>query len=253
MPGLNDGLLAAERMVLAVDTSRPETASELMGVAKVAGMWVVKLGLELATATSWRDCSELVADAGVDWIADMKLNDIPKTVAGAVENVVGFDHPPVAITIHTRSGIEALRAANKIASERGIMMLGVTHLTSIGEGETREYENAGPRIVVLRESKRAVVAGIGGLVASAQEVGLVKCLMTPPNLFTMIPGTRSAGANLHDQQRPKTPEEAVSDGADLLVIGRQVTEAEDPMAEAAKIASEIQKGLEFRGNLGGEV
>jgi orotidine-5'-phosphate decarboxylase len=239
----NYELSAAERMVPAIDTKYPARATELMQASKSAGAWVVKEGLELMMATSPRTCSELAEESGVEWIADFKLKDISNTVAGAVESIVALDHPPIGITVHTKSGIKALKEAQRVADERDITIFGVTHLTSIDEGETKQYEKATPKVVVWRESRRAVAGGIGGLVCSAQEIGMIKRFKKTNGLYTMIPGTRSLGANLNDQKRPQTPFEAIVQGADLLVIGRQVTAADNFAEEFGFIESEIQMGL----------
>ncbi len=243
----NYELSAAERIVLAIDTKSPERANELMRTSKAAGAWVVKEGLELLMATSPRECSQLAADNGLDWIADFKLKDIPNTVAGAVESIVELDHPPIGITVHTKSGIQALKEAQRIADERDITIFGVTHLTSIDDQEALQYEKAPARIVVWRESRRAVAAGIGGLVCAPREVRQVKKFRKTQGLFTLIPGTRSLNAGANDQKRPLTPEEAMFCGADLLVIGRQVTQAENPAEEFKSITQEVSTGLRESG------
>ena len=239
-------LSAAERMVTAVDNKDPEKALELMNISKVAGAWVVKLGLELMMATSAKTCSELAQEAGQEWIADFKLKDIPSTVAGAVESIVALDHPPIGITVHTKSGVRALSKARTIAAERDITIFGVTHLTSIDEAETKEFEKTTPKVVVWRESRRAVRAGIGGLVCSAEEVGMIKRFKKTRDLFTLIPGTRSSWAPANDQKRVTTPREAIAAGADLLVIGRQVTAADDPVEAFRLTQTEIEQGIKDR-------
>ncbi len=125
-----------ERIILAVDTSEESQARHLIQVAKGAGAQYVKMGLELGSAIGWRLCSELAAEAGVDWVADAKLCDIPNTVVQTVRNLIQYDHPPFAITMHVTSGREAMRQAQEVAG--GIKMLGVTVLTSSSEGEVKE-------------------------------------------------------------------------------------------------------------------
>ena len=133
MPGLQPNLSAAERIVCAIDTSKESTAESLVGLAKNAGAWVVKEGLELQSATSWKYCSDLAAENDLDWVADAKIYDIPRTTAGIVNNLAELDHPPVAITMGTRAGVDSMKEAQRIAAEAGIMVMGVTLLTSIGE------------------------------------------------------------------------------------------------------------------------
>lgn len=243
MAELGQELAPHERIILAVDTSNQGEAEDLARLARDAGARFVKLGLELSTATSWSYCSELSAEYGLDWVADAKLDDIPNTVARAVDNISHLEHPPVGITIHTKSGTKSLIAAQAEAEKSGILLLGVTHLTSNDEKETAMYEKATPRRVVWREARRAVAGNIGGLVCSGEEVGMVKRFKKTKGLFTMIPGTRSLGANTHDQKRIVTPGEAIAEGADLLVIGRQITTAENPVQAYQDIVAEIEAGL----------
>lgn len=109
-----------------------------------------------------------------------------------------------------------------------------------------QYEKAPARIVVWRESRRAVAAGVGGLVCSPREVNQVKRFKKTKGLYTLVPGTRSLGANTNDQKRPTTPKEAILAGADLLVIGRQVTGAEEPVSAFSKVEQEIEQALNQR-------
>lgn len=264
MIDLRGELTAAQRAVLAIDTSNIGRAMDLAKVAREAGASIIKQGLELASApeSSWEFCSENAAEAGLDWVADAKIHDIPATTEGIVRNLVKLEHPPVAITIHTLSGHESMYAAREIAQETGLVMLGVTELTSKKEVELRGtygfiLEAFGveeiPEEVNLRQlfvhalGRSAYRAGLGGLVASANE--LRNPIKTDPLLadkLTMIPGTRSKGKDTHDQQNVTTPQQAIADGADLLVIGRQVTGSEDPPAAFAEVTTEIQLGLDER-------
>lgn len=224
MPKLEGQLSPEHSMALAVDVSTLAAAEEKAQLAKNAGAWIIKEGLELISATSTRDCSELAADFGLEWVADAKLYDIPNTVARTVENYAQLPHPPLGITIATRSGVDSLRAAQDIATENGITILGVTHLTTVDDEETKLFERLFSKTVVKRELRRADAAKIGGAVCSGKEVALAQ----PYNLFTMIPGTRSKDAAANDQKRTVTQEEAIFAGANLLVIGREVTAAEYP-------------------------
>ncbi len=243
MINFDSELLSAERMVLAVDTNSLDRAEQLSTIARNSGALIIKEGLELLMATSPRTCSELAQSSELEWIADFKLKDIPNTVARAVESIVALDYPPVGITVHTKSGLKALSEASRIASERGIKIFGVTHLTSINEKETREYEKASSSRVVWRESRRAVLSNVGGLVCSSKEVSMVKGFKKTRDLFTLVPGTRSTWAPTNDQSRVLTPREAMAAGADLLVIGRQVTEAEDPVMAFQMTEQEIAQGI----------
>jgi orotidine-5'-phosphate decarboxylase len=242
---LDQNLTAPERVFLAVDTSDIGRARELAVIAHEAGAKVLKEGLELSSAYSWKTCSEIASGEGLDWVADAKIDDIPATTAGIVRNLVKLDHPPVGITIHTNSGIDSMRAAQEIARESGITMLAVTHLTSIDDGETKWTYGLLRNTLVRRRLNSAVLAGIGGLVCSSKELKrAVARDLNFSEMFSMIPGTRSLGADSQDQKNVTTPFQAIKEGASALVIGRQITEAKDPAQEFTNIVFEIQAGLD---------
>ncbi len=227
-----------ERIILAIDASKTEDAERLAGVAEQAGARFVKLGLELQTATSWDYCADLAGRHGLDWVADAKLDDIPNTVAGAVKNIASKEHAPFGITIHTKAGIEAMRLSQEEAGD--ILMLGVTELTSIPAEETEaRYGLTRPELVTVL-ARDAAIAGLRGVVASPKEVGGIKSDPLTSELFAMIPGTRSAGADSHDQANVGTPTAAIRDGADLLVIGRQISQAEDPAQAYENLVVELE-------------
>lgn len=246
MPTLAPNLPAEHRVNLAIDVADVAGAEKHLAIAKNAGARVVKMGLEFATNNSWREASAVTEEAGLDWVADAKVDDIPNTTKGAVKAIANLPHPPVGITIHAKSGIDSLKAAQEIAEEKGIMLLAVTHLTSIGEEETYDTYELSPEDLVLRLARNAVRAGVEGLVCSAQELTVVKADPETGQLFTMIPGTRSATADKGDQKRSTTPQQATEDGADLLVIGRQVTGDENPAEAFTAVVDEIQIGLSAR-------
>ncbi|MDB5168861.1 MAG: Orotidine-5-phosphate decarboxylase [Candidatus Saccharibacteria bacterium] len=247
MPTLEKNLPAERRSALAIDTSEYDKAMELASVAHKAGASVVKLGLELITATSPQACSDIAKANKLDWVADAKLDDIPNTVAGAVRNLSKLAHPPVGITVHTNSGIEAMQAAEEIASANGITMLGVTLLTSISQEEAMSVYGMTREEVVDRRLRSAVIAGIGGYVCSPKELAkVVNGVREYEDMFGFIPGTRSVGADAQDQKNVLTPYQAILDGADMLVIGRQVTGAADPAAAFEAVTAEIQQGIDER-------
>lgn len=272
MINLRAELPAAERIVLAVDTSDLNKASESAALAKAAGASIIKEGLQLLTASgsSPEVCSNIALEAGLDWIADQKLDDIPNTVAQTVRNYTELAHPPVGITIHTNSGVNAMEAAQDVvdSDNRGIKLLAVTELTTktefalstrlvkvmgrLGIELDEEFfdeldEDAVRKALVYGDALDAVRAGVGGLVASAKE--LVDPIGTEPSfegMVKMIPGTRSKGEETHDQLNVTTPYEAIVDGANLLVIGRQVTGADNPEQAFQQVVNEIQEGIKDR-------
>lgn len=240
---MSEQLLPQERIILAIDVSEESEAERLCLIAQEAGARAVKLGTEVQSIPGWgwTRCSELAARHELGWVADAKLNDIPNTVAKTVRNIARMEHPPFAITMHTTSGIEAMRAAQEEAGS--IKILGVTVLTSIDEKESNRIYRVPPRTKVIELAHDAVVAGIEGVVASPEEVDFIKRHRLTQNLFTMIPGTRSIGANTQDQARVRTPAEAIRDGADLLVIGRQITQADDPSNAYEQLVKEIEGAM----------
>lgn len=231
------GLPARERIILAIDTSRREDAERFARIAEQAGARFIKMGLELSSAESWLYCSRLAARHGLGWVADAKLNDIPATVVGAVRNICRFEHPPFGITMHTTAGMEALRAAQEEAGP--VKMLGVTVLTSIKDDEAQRLYGMPARQKVIELARDAAAAGLAGIVSSPLEVGMIKRNPQTQHLFAMIPGTRSASAAPGDQARVGTPATAIQDGADLLVIGRQITQAENPARAFESLVAEI--------------
>ena len=234
-------LSARERIILSVDTSNEAQAEKLARVAQQSGARFIKMGLELSTARSWDYCAELAARHGLDWVADAKIDDIPKTVEAAVRNIAALSHPPFGITMHTTAGEQAMRAAQEAAGN--IKMLGVTVLTSITDDEAERLFGAAADTKVPELARIAAAAGIGGIVCSPLEVGAIKGDPATAGLFAMIPGTRSENADHGDQARVTTPAAAIRDGADLLVIGRQITQAEDPALAYAQLVAEIEGAM----------
>jgi orotidine-5'-phosphate decarboxylase len=234
-------LPANERIILAIDTSNEADAERLAKLAKEAGTRFVKLGLELSSATSWRYCSELAANYGLEWVADAKLDDIPNTVVNTVKNIKSLEHRPFGITMHTTSGKEAMRLAQDEAEE--IIMFGVTVLSSIKDEESKQMFGSSAKYKVMEFATDAATVGLKGIVSSPLEVGLIKSNSETQNLFAMIPGTRSASADIQDQARIATPSSAIRDGADLIVIGRQITHAGDPAEAYEALVKEIDGAL----------
>ncbi|MBI2009049.1 orotidine-5'-phosphate decarboxylase [Candidatus Saccharibacteria bacterium] len=234
-------LPARERIILAIDTSKEADAERLARIAQEAGARFVKLGIELSSATSWRYCSELAAGHGLDWVADAKLDDIPNTVVGAVKNIKALEHQPLGITMHATAGAEAMRTAQEEAED--IKMLAVTILTSIEDEEVKKIYRVPVGQKVMELARDIVAAKALGIVSSPLEVGMIKGDPETRNLFAMIPGTRSATAEHDDQARVGTPAAAIKDDADLLVIGRQITQSEDPAQAYEELVEEIEGAI----------
>ncbi len=234
-------LSAAQRIVLAIDTSDKAEADDLAELARSVGARFIKIGLQLSSATSWQWCSELAKKHGLDWIADAKLNDIPSTVESAVANLVALQHRPFAITMHATAGSEAMTRAQNKAGD--VKVLGVTVLTSLSDQECLDIYGGDVKIKVMKLALSAAEAGLAGIVASPQEVGMIKQNSTTKHMLSMIPSARSKDVQHADQTRVATPAESIRAGADLLVIGREITKSGNPAAAYAKVVKDIQAAL----------
>ena len=223
----------ADRLIIALDV---ETAAEARALVNaLAGeASFYKVGLELYTATGMDFVRELKSE-GHRVFVDLKLYDIGETVKRAVAQVAkaGADF----LTVHGSRAV--LTAAVAGRGESSLKLLAVTVLTSFDESDLRQmgYPCDLTTLVELRV-RNAVDAGIDGVVCSPLEVARVREI-AGPSITLVTPGVRSAGASSGDQKRVATPAEAIANGADYLVIGRQVTRASDPRAEFLKICGEI--------------
>jgi len=197
-----------------------------------------KVGLELYTSTGVDFVRELKAQ-GHRVFLDLKLYDIGETVKRAVAQVarLGVDF----LTVHGSRTVMEAAVAGK--GEAPLQLLAVTVLTSFDESDLRQmgYPCSVSDLVELRV-RNAMEAGVGGIVCSPVEVGWVRSA-AGPGAILVTPGVRSMGAAVGDQKRVATPAQAIADGADYLVIGRQVTRAADPRAEMLHILEEIRSAV----------
>jgi orotidine-5'-phosphate decarboxylase len=197
----------------------------------------VKIGLELYLLYGPSVVATVRGGSGVSVFLDLKLHDIPNTVAGATRAVSKLR--PEILTVHAAGGPDMIKAA--VESAPDTIVAGVTLLTSIGDEVLAKTGMAGPvSDAVRRLAVIAVGAGARGLVCSPREVAAVRAEVGP-DIMLITPGIRPAGADSHDQARVATPEEAIRAGADLLVVGRPITRAADPGAAAAAIASSLRR------------
>lgn len=220
------------KMALALDVDDLVQANRL---ARQLRPWfgVAKVGLELFTAAG-PDAVGTMLDNGFDVFLDLKLHDIPTTVAksASVAGALGASY----LTLHAHGGPDMLRAGVEGlvsgATNAGLdapMAVAITVLTSDADA---------PDHIVPNRLRVAVEAGCGGIVCAGRDLADVRQLS--PRTFRVVPGIRAAGAERHDQPYPVTPAQAMEDGADLLVIGRAVTLADDPAAAAAELFSDIE-------------
>ncbi|MEO3783420.1 orotidine-5'-phosphate decarboxylase [Actinocorallia sp. B10E7] len=196
----------------------------------------LKVGLELYLGHGPAVVEEIRAAGGGRIFLDLKLHDIPATVAAAARAVSGL--APHYLTVHASGGADMVKAAVAAAPETKITA--VTVLTSMGEPDLAAVGLAGPALDAARRlAALAVGAGARALVCSPREVAAIRAEVGP-GIDLITPGVRPRGAAADDQTRVATPREALDAGADLLVIGRPITRAEDPAAAAAGIASGLR-------------
>jgi orotidine-5'-phosphate decarboxylase len=227
-----------DRLIIALDVaSRGEAISLALALAPFAA-WM-KIGLQLFTAEG-PDLVRAIRETGAKVFLDLKLHDIPNTVARAVESAAALDVQ--MLTLHLSGGTEMIRSAVSVAPHN-LVLLGVTVLTSANSETMREIGiNDDVSQQVVRLAKIGANCGIGGIVASAQEIGALREAIAA-NVKLVIPGIRLAGSKPDDQKRAMTPGEAVAAGADYLVVGRPITAAPDPIIAATQILEEIDSAL----------
>lgn len=232
-----------DRVFVALDMPEIEGAKAM--AAKVAGLvGGVKLGLEFFMAQGPAGIRDVIAAGDLPLFLDLKLHDIPNTVAGAVRSVAPL--APTFLTIHAGGGPAMVRAAADAAREEAerlglvrMRILAVTVLTSLSDEDLTAVGQAVPAAdQVRRLAQMAHANGADGIVCSPAEVALLRRDL-PADFTLMVPGIRPAWAAANDQKRVMGPRDAVAAGADHLVIGRPITADADPAAAARRIAEEL--------------
>jgi orotidine-5'-phosphate decarboxylase len=223
------------RAPVAVALDAPDLATAIrLADAVRPHVQVLKVGMELFYGVGPSVVDLVRGDADV--FLDLKLHDIPNTVAGAARAVAPLR--PRFLTVHASGGADMVRAAVEAAPE--VTIAAVTVLTSLSAEVLEQVGLAGPPLdAVRRLAALAVGAGAGALVCSPQEVAAVRAEVGP-DVVLITPGVRPVGADVGDQARVATPAQALADGADLLVVGRPITAAADPAAAAAAIATSLR-------------
>jgi len=235
MPTANTHIPIRERLIFALDVPSLEEARALIGrLGDSVGFY--KLGLEVFLSGHYFELMAELKDQGKKVFADLKLFDIPATVAAAVRQLA--KHEVNFCTVHGNDGM--LKAA---ADAKGDMqILAVTALTSLDQGDLDDLGfQCDTRTLVLSRARRALALGCDGVVSSGLEVGVLR-EHAEPRLITVCPGIRPIH-NDDDQQRVMTPYQAIRDGADYLVVGRPIRTSSDPAAAAESIQSEIARAL----------
>jgi orotidine-5'-phosphate decarboxylase len=226
-----------ERLIVGLDVP---TVREAEAIVETLGDDILfyKIGYQLAFAGGLEFAREL-AQSGKKIFLDMKLLDIDNTVASGVENIAKMGMS--MLTLHAYP--KAMRAAVKAAEGSGLCLLGVTVLTSMDEQDLvdagYEYD---PHTLVLKRAEQARIAGMGGIVCSAEEASAVRKVIGP-DMALVTPGIRPAGADKGDQKRVMTPADALKAGSSHLVVARPIVKAEDPKAAARAILAEMATAL----------
>jgi len=236
MPSTQIGLTPKDRLAVALDLPTEHEAMKLVDKLGDTCQWF-KVGMELYYATG--NCIvQQLRDRGFNVFLDLKLHDIPNTVAGAVRSVTQAGAS--LLTIHAAGGAAMMSAAAEAASAPGSpRLLAVTVLTSMDANELAGIGiTASPAEQVLRLARLAQASGIDGMVCSAEEVATLR-KETSPGTLLVIPGIRPAGSAIEDQKRIATPAHAIAHGASMLVVGRPITRAADPAEAAQAILQEI--------------
>jgi orotidine-5'-phosphate decarboxylase len=223
-----------ERLIVGLDVP---TVREAEAIVRKIGDDVIfyKIGYQLAFAGGLEMARDLVK-SGKKIFLDMKLLDIDNTVASGVENIVKMG--VTMLTIHAYP--KAMKAAVSAAKGSDLCLLGVSVLTSMDEQDMidagYEYD---PHTLVLRRAEQARIAGMGGVVCSAEEASAVRKVLGP-EMAVVTPGIRPAGADKGDQKRVMTPADAIRAGSSHLVVARPIVKADDPRAAAQAILAEMR-------------
>jgi orotidine-5'-phosphate decarboxylase len=226
-----------QRLIVALDVSSSAAARKIVAAVGDSAH-AYKVGMQLYTAEGPAIVRELVG-SGRKVFLDLKYHDIPNTVSAAVLEATQLGVS--MLTVHASGGAKMLRAAVKAAQavKPDLMMLAVTVLTSLDDADLNMLGIRGGVLdQVLRLAAFALSNGCNGIVASAQEASALREEFGP-DFIIVTPGVRPAGSGVDDQARVVTPAEAIAAGASYIVVGRPITGATDPAAEARAILGQI--------------
>jgi orotidine-5'-phosphate decarboxylase len=224
-------------LILVLDLPGRTETERLLDRVGSSVAWV-KIGLQLFTRYG-PSIVEEIASRGYRVFLDLKLHDIPNTVARAVESLNAL--PISMLTIHTSGGSEMMRWALKAQADGNpnLLLLGVTVLTSMDRTGLEETGIAAePVDQVVRLARLAIDAGMKGLVCSPLELSILRSRLGP-EIALVTPGIRPAGADLDEQKRVMTPVDAMRAGASHIVVGRPILRAADPAEAARAIQAEL--------------
>ncbi|CAN7161914.1 orotidine-5'-phosphate decarboxylase [Rhizobium sp. LjRoot30] len=230
-------MIARDRLIVGLDVPTVQEAERLVATLGDDVLFY-KIGYQLAFAGGLEFARDIARD-GKKVFLDMKLLDIDNTVASGVENIAKMGMS--MLTLHAYP--KAMRAAVEAAKGSGLCLLGVTVLTSMDEQDLTDagYEYD-PHTLVLRRAEQARLAGMGGIVCSAEESKAVRAVIGP-DMALVTPGIRPAGADKGDQKRVMTPADAIRAGSSHLVVARPIVKAAEPLAAARAILAEMTDAL----------
>ena len=220
-----------KKIILALDEIK--NLDEAVKLVKKVGHLVYAVKIHNLYDKFGPDVVRKLKEAGAEkvWV-DFKLYDISNTVRLRAKSIDAD-----IISVHASGGVKMMQEA--VASGKEIFA--ITILTSLSSPEVQQIYNSEVDDVVLVLARLAKEAGVSGIVCSSQEVKMIRNHSEFKDLKVIVPGIRSSGVDLNDQKRTSPPAEALQNGADYLVIGRQITEAADPVAEIKKLDEEIKK------------
>lgn len=225
--------MTTSSIYVAIDTPDLGKAKDLAGAVRfhVGGL---KLGLEFFCANGHHGVLEMMK-FGLPIFLDLKLHDIPNTVAKAIQALHLLE--PAILTVHAAGGRAMLEDA-KAAANAGTKVVAVTVLTSLDGSDLNDVGvMSPPHTQVERLTKLAREAGLDGIVCSGHEVAAARKLW--PDGFFVVPGVRPVNGKMGDQKRAVTPREALDSGASIIVVGRPITQANDPDLAAREIEATL--------------
>jgi orotidine-5'-phosphate decarboxylase len=221
---------------VALDTPEVERATALARMLK-PHIGYLKIGMEFFYAHG-NTGYETVAREGVPIFLDLKLHDIPNTVEQGLRSLMRLSPAPAIINIHAQGGRAMLEAARK-AVPASTKLIAVTALTSLSDEDCAATgHNLGAAALAEKLAQLAHQAGLDGIVCSPQDLPNIRAAL-PRSFLTVVPGIRPEGTGAQDQKRIATPKAAIIAGADILVIGRAITGAADPMRAAQDIVASL--------------
>ncbi len=224
-------------LILALDLETRESALEMLKRLDYSLEWV-KIGLQLFTAYG-PDFVKEIADLGYNVFLDLKLHDIPNTVAKTVQSISKL--PVNLLTLHASGGSEMLNWANKARDEYApeLQLLAVTVLTSMNAQQLKDLNvSATPKAQVQHLAGISLESGIQGLVCSPLELSMLRSQFGGGPII-VTPGIRPKGSDSDEQKRIMTPHDAAASGANYIVVGRPILKAEDPLVAANAIQAEL--------------